>query len=94
MIAHIAITVLIILLVAISYYCIKFGLIIVRMQDALQDSMDVLDDKYGRISEILQRPLFFDSPEVRQVLRDIDDSRRALHSVALALSSDFEEDKA
>jgi hypothetical protein len=94
MIAYAAISILIVLLIVISYYCIKFGLVIVRMQDTLQESMDILDEKYGRISEILQRPLFFDSPEVRQVLRDIDDSRRALHSIALALSSDFEEDKA
>jgi hypothetical protein len=94
MIAYAAISILIVLLIVISYYCIKFGLVIVRMQDTLQESMDILDEKYGRISEILQRPLFFDSPEVRQVLKDIDDSRRALHYIALALSSDFEEDKA
>ena len=48
-----------------------------------------MDEKHINITEILQRPLFYDSPEVRQVLWDIDDARKALHIIALELSKDF-----
>lgn len=94
MILYFIILVLAILLAATAFYCLKFAMIVLKIQDALQESLDLLDSKHRRISEILQRPLFFDSPEIRQVLRDIEDSKKSLHSIALALSSDFKEDEA
>jgi hypothetical protein len=72
-----------------AYYSFKFGMIIIRIQDRLQDSLDIMDEKHINITEILQRPLFYDSPEVRQVLWDIDDARKALHVIAFELSRDF-----
>jgi hypothetical protein len=93
MILYLVILVLTILLAVVCFYCFKFAIIVLRIQDALQESLDILDSKHRRISDILQRPLFFDSPEIRQVLRDIEDSKKSLHSIALALSSDFKEDK-
>ena len=72
-----------------AYYSFKFGMVIIRIQDRLQDSLDIMDEKHINITEILQRPLFYDSPEVRQVLWDIDDARKALHIIALELSKDF-----
>ena len=75
------------LLGASIYYNVKFGLLILRTQDALEDALDVLDQKYQKISEILQIPLFYDSQEVRQVLDDIDASREAILSVARELTT-------
>jgi hypothetical protein len=75
--------------VAFAYYSIRFGMIILRIQDKLQESLDIMDEKHANITEILQRPLFFDSPEVRQVLWDIEGARRALHLIAIELSKDF-----
>jgi uncharacterized membrane protein len=72
-----------------AYYSVKFAMVIIRVEDRLQESLDIMDEKHASITEILQRPLFFDSPEVRQVLRDIDGARRALHLIALELSKDF-----
>jgi len=72
------------------FYCIKFGVIILRVQDALEDSLDVIDEKYMSITEICERPLFYDSPEVRQVLNDIKDTRAVLHQIALSLSNEFQ----
>lgn len=56
-------------------------------------SVDVIDEKHQKITEILSRPLFYDSPEVRQVLRDIDDVRESLSDVARDLTKDFDEKK-
>ena len=74
-----------------AYYSLKFGMIIIRIQDCIQDSLDIMDQKHMSITEILQRPLFYDSPEVRQVLRDINDARKALHTIAFELSKDFKD---
>lgn len=72
------------------FYCVKFGLIILKVQDAIEESLDVIDEKYDSITEILERPLFYDSPEVRKVLKDIRGTRTALHQIAFSLSSNFE----
>lgn len=77
------------------YYSVKFGLIILKIEDAIEESLEVIDEKYDSMSEILERPLFYDSPEVRQVLQDIKMTRYSLHKIAFTLSRDFEapEDK-
>jgi hypothetical protein len=72
-----------------AYKSIKFGLVILKIQDKIQSSLDIMDEKHASITEILQRPLFFDSPEVRQVLWDIEGARKALHLIAIELSKDF-----
>jgi hypothetical protein len=53
------------------YYNYKFGRTLIRMEDALEISLDKLDDRYESISKILEIPLFFDSPQIRQVVTDI-----------------------
>ena len=73
-----------------GYYAVKFAMMVLRFQDALEDSLDVIDEKYKSITAICERPLFFDSPEVRQVLEDIKETREALHGIAFSLSRDFE----
>ena len=77
------------------YYCFKFAMIILKVQDTIESSLDILDEKYAHISEILRRPLFFDSKEVRAVLTDIEMSRDAIHEIAYALTDNFktEEEK-
>ncbi len=80
------------LLLAVSmYYCFKFAMTILRVQDVLEESLDTLDERYASITEILNRPLFFDSPEVRTVLEDIKVTRQAIHTIARALVDNFDE---
>ena len=64
------------------YYLIKFSLIILRVQDAIEESLDVIDERYQSISKILEIPLFYDSPQIRQVVNDIKITRDSLLSVA------------
>ena len=75
--------------VALFYYVVKFGKIILEFQDTLGDALDVIDEKYSSISEICERPLFYDSREVREVLSSVKSTRDALHEVAYSLTEDF-----
>ena len=72
------------------YFNFKFSMTLLQIEDALEDCLDTIDSKYSKMSEILSRPLFYDSPEVRRVVEDVRDTRNALHRIALALSSNFE----
>ena len=64
------------------YYNYKFGRALIRMEDALEDSIEKLDDRYNSIAKILEIPLFSDSPQVRQVVADIKECQRSILFVA------------
>tara|TARA_B100001250_G_scaffold404755_1_gene421201 strand:- start:1003 stop:1311 length:309 start_codon:yes stop_codon:yes gene_type:complete len=70
------------LLLVSVYYNYKFALIVLRMEDALEKSLDVLDERYASISTVLEIPLFYDSPQVRQVISDIGACRNTILHVA------------
>ena len=84
------ISVLSIISIVSIYFCIKLGILILNVQDTLEEALDVIDEKYASITNICERPLFYDSPEVKKVLNDIKDTRNALHKIAISLSSNFE----
>ena len=68
------------------FFAIKFAITILRTQDAIEDSLDLLDEKYAKISEILKIPLFYDSKEVRECLRTLEESRNSILNVATTLT--------
>lgn len=70
---------------------IKFGRHILEVQDGIEESLDILDKRYGSMSEILEKPIFFDSTEIRQAINDISTSRDAILYVANILG-DIEEE--
>ena len=82
---------LIMLLVSV-FYCIKFAIIIIKTQENVEKSLDILDEKYEDISNILTIPLFHDSQEIRRVLQDIDIARQSVLEVAAKLSLQEEEE--
>ena len=84
--------ILFLLLCASFYYNFKFGIIILNLQESIEESLDILDEKYSSISKILETPVFFDSLEVRSVLDDIGRSRDAILYIAGRLSSDINDD--
>jgi len=75
-----------IVLIASLYYNYRFALLIIRMEDAIEVSLDSLDERYTSIQKVLDTPLFFDSPQVRQVIKDITESRDAVLYVANELT--------
>ena len=88
---------LIILLVALLslalYYCIKFALIIIKVQEALEDSLDIIDNKYSSLSKILEIPIFYNSPEVKLAITEIEDTRDSLLYIANQLTSNLKKYK-
>ena len=66
----------------------KFSIIIIDIEDAVEESLQILDEKYKRMYDILQKPIFFDSVEVRQVISDIRESHNALIYVSDVLTDE------
>ena len=64
------------------YFNIKHAVLILKITEAIESSLDLLDERYDSINQILQIPLFFDSPQIRQVLEDVEASRDAILTVA------------
>jgi len=86
---YVLIAVIVLLAIALSiasYYAIRFAMIILNVTDAVEESLDVLDERYRSISKILEIPLFYDSKEVRQVLQDVKLSRDAVLYIANQLA--------
>lgn len=87
-----ALAIVLALLLSVSiYFNYKFSMTILRLEDVLEECLDVIDEKYAKMSEILSRPLFYDSPEVRRVVDDVRDTRDSLHRVAVSLYKNFGE---
>ena len=81
------------LLVISAYYNYKFGLIIIRTEDAIEECLDELDERYKVVSKILEKPIFFDSIEVRQTVQEIRLSQELILKVANKMSNLQEPDK-
>lgn len=81
------IVVLIALLSVSLYYLVKFSLIILKVEDAIEETLDVLDERYRSISKILEIPLFYDSPQIRQVIQDVKSTRDSLLLIANRFAS-------
>ena len=64
------------------YFNYKFGRALIRMEDALEISLDRLDERYQSVSKILEIELFYDSPQVRQVISDIKECQESILYVA------------
>lgn len=79
--------VLSILFVFTLYFCIKFALIIIRMQNAIEYSLDVIDQKYDSLSRILEIPIFYNSEEVKRAINDLEGARNSLLDIANELTS-------
>lgn len=78
------------LLLTISlYFNWKFSMTLLKIEDEIEDCLDTIDQKYSKMTEILSRPLFYDSPEVRRVVEDVRETRNSLHRIALSLSKNF-----
>ena len=89
-------TIIIILLFVLAavgvYFSVRFGLVILKVQDSIEESLDVLDERYESISKILEIPLFYDSPEIRKVVDDIRQTRDAILVIANSIGASVDLD--
>ncbi len=83
------VTIILILMacVAVSvFYVLKFARIILSIEETLEVGLQELDASYNKMSDILEKPIFFDSIEVRQVVDEIVKARNLLLKMATALT--------
>lgn len=69
------------------FFSLKFAFALIRVQEAIEDSLDAIDEKYKRINEILNIPVFFDSPEIKRLVNEIYHVRDIILYVANRLSN-------
>lgn len=70
-----------------SYYAIKFALLLIKLEDVIETSLDEIDQSYKDISKILKKPIFFDSVEVRACITEIRKLRNIMLKIADSLTS-------
>ena len=75
------------------YFNVKFGIFILKTTDAIEECLDSLDERYISMSKILEKPVFFDSVEIRQVIQEIRESRDLILRVANKISGGAIEDE-
>ena len=80
------------LLIITTYKLYQFSMVIIRTEDAIEECLDVLDERYGSIASILDIPVFFDSVEVRRVINDINVCRDSLVLVANKLTQNMRDE--
>ena len=71
----------------VSYYCVKFGLILIRIEDLFEESLEELNKSFILLSEILEKPIFFDSVEVRQCIDEIKKTRSMIYGISQKMVS-------
>ena len=77
---------LILALFFIGYFCIKFALIIINIQEQIEDCINIIDEKYLKIVKILEIPLFFDSPEIKRLLDELNEVKMSILHIANKLA--------
>ena len=82
---YVSLLFLVLLLVSLRYMY-KFAVIVLNTQEAVERSLDILDNRYRAIAEILEKPIFFDSLEVRQCVAEIKKTRESILFIANILT--------
>lgn len=70
-----------------GYFCIKFALIVLNVQDSIENSLDKIDAKYNRLSQITKIPVFYDSPEIKKIISELIEVQDIVLEVAANLSN-------
>jgi len=80
------------LLVYVTFLLYKFGILILNVQDTIEQSLQILDERSQSVEKILNIPLFFDSPEIKRLHKDMVACRDAVLSVAYILTDSLSDD--
>jgi uncharacterized membrane protein len=85
-----------ILTIFFGFYAVKFGIILLRVQDQTEESLDIIDTQYQAIVKVLEIPLANDSPQVKEFVKCMSNVRDAIlviGNVLVESSSNEEIDK-
>ena len=89
----IAVVILTILVGILSYAVFRMARTIFGFEDGLTTAIEKIEESYEVINRILERPLFLDSPEVREVHRQIGMVNDYLLDIAKDLSEVVESEE-
>lgn len=77
-----------------TVYLWKFARIIMGVEDQVEQSLDILDSSYAKISHVLSIPVTSDDQQTRDVIRSIRKSRDAILLIANKISNITSDDQA
>lgn len=83
---------LLIFLFIVLYKLIRFSLIILKTKEAIEDSLDIMDESYSKMSSILEIPIFNDSLQIQEVVKEIKHVRDNILYIANIMSSSIDEE--
>tara|TARA_R100000908_G_C3719629_1_gene122922 strand:+ start:213 stop:491 length:279 start_codon:yes stop_codon:yes gene_type:complete len=89
----IAVIILSILSMGLSYAVFRMARTIFGFEDGLTNAIEKIEESYEVVGKILERPLFLDSPEVREVHRQIGIVNDYLLDIAKDLSEVVESEE-
>jgi len=89
----IAVVILTVLVGILSYAVFRMARTIFGFEDGLTTAIEKIEESYEVINRILERPLFLDSPEVREVHRQIGMVNDYLLDIAKDLSEVVESEE-
>lgn len=90
MIASVIICFVLVVALSISVlFNVRHGEIIIDVEDALSEALDVCDQSYARISRVMELPVALATPEVRQVLQEIERVRNSILYVSNVLAEPY-----
>lgn len=65
---------------AYAYY--KLGVKVLELEEQVEDSLDILDECYTRVSDVVSMPIASDDPNVMAVVNDVRSCKEAILVVA------------
>mgnify|MGYP003676605288 FL=1 len=71
-----------------------FSMLILDIEDSVEYSIVELEKRYVSMTKILEKPVFFDSIEVRKVISDISEARNLIVNVSKVLTQDMRDESA
>ena len=63
-----------------------------NVQDALEESLEVIDERVSSIDKVLEIPLFSDSQEIKSLRKDMVTCRDSILNVAYSLTNSVQQD--
>ena len=85
------ILILLFLIIIILYKLIKFSLIILKTKEAIEESLELMDESYAKMTTILEIPIFNDSHQIKEVVKEIKVVRDNILYIANIMIGSIEE---
>lgn len=89
----IIIVILVALLVFCCYHCYRLAKIVLNMEDAINESLDVLNTSYVNIGKVLETPIGSDDPYIKGVINEIKRSQEAILVIANQITEGWESEE-